>query len=59
MAAITRYPQPRALLPLREAGERPWREAFTWPRFFSEGVPTRFGMMSNLYETKEGYIIDC
>jgi HSP20 family protein len=57
MAAITRYPQRREVLPPSEARERPWRETCTWPRYFGEGVPTRFGMTSNLYETKEGYIL--
>src|SRR5437764_198763 len=64
MAAITRYPLwarglhlHRAALPLNETKERLRREACTGPRFFGEGVPSRFGMMSNLYETEEGYIL--
>jgi HSP20 family protein len=57
MAAITRYLQPRVLLLLSEAKEWPRREACAWLRFFGEGVPTRFAMASNLFETKEGYIL--
>jgi HSP20 family protein len=57
MATITRYPQRREVRLLSEARERPWREACTCPRFFGEGVPTRFRMTSNLYETREGYIL--
>src|SRR5438874_9944870 len=36
---------------------RLWREPFTWPRFFGAGIPTRFGLASNLYETKESYLM--
>jgi HSP20 family protein len=57
MAAITRYPQPREVLPLGEAMDRLVREAFTWPRFFGAGVPTLFGLASNLYETTDSYIL--
>jgi HSP20 family protein len=59
MATITRYGYPKEVLPLGEAMDRLFREAFTRPHFFAEGYrpPTGFGLFSNLYETKESYVM--
>src|SRR5438128_4068722 len=56
---ITRYNQPTGFMPLSEAVDRLFRDAFTWPRMFGDVVPTtsRFGLSSNLYETPESYIM--
>jgi hypothetical protein len=45
MATITRYGHPKEVLPLGEAMDRLFREAFTRPRFFAEGYrpPMGFG----------------
>ena len=59
MAAITRYGAPKQMLPLSEAMDRLFRDTFTWPRAFEEVYPVRmgYGLTSNLYETKEGYVM--
>lgn len=59
MANIARYPQPTGLMPLSEAVDRLFRDAFTWPRLFGEGVPSGagIGLGSNLYETNDTYIM--
>lgn len=59
MAAITRCGAPKEVLPLGEAMDRLFREAFAWPRVFEEVYPMRrgFGFMSNLYEAKDGFIV--
>ncbi len=59
MANITRYSQPTSLMPLSEAVDRLFRDAFTWPRLFGEGMPSGvgLGLGSNLYETNESYIM--
>ena len=56
---ITRYNQPAGFMPLGEAVDRLFRDAFTWPRMFGDVVPaaSRFGLSSNLYETPESYIM--
>jgi HSP20 family protein len=56
---IMRYNQPTGSLPLSEAVDRLFRDAFTWPRMFSDIFPTtsRFGLSSNLYETSESYVM--
>ena len=57
---ITRYNQPTGFMPLSEAVDRLFRDAFTWPRLFSDVYPTasRFGgLSSNLYETRDSYIM--
>ena len=56
----TRYNQPTGFLPLGEAVDRLFRDAFTWPRMFGDafGTVTRFGDLStNLYETRDSYIM--
>ena len=62
MANITRYNQPMGLVPLSEAVDRLFHEAFTWPQVFTNGfsgfpVRSSFGLGSNLYETGESYIM--
>jgi HSP20 family protein len=57
---ITRYNQPTSFMPLSEAVDRLFRDAFTWPRMFGDAFPTtsRFGgLNSNLYETRDSYIM--
>ena len=57
---ITRYNQPTSFMPLSEAVDRLFRDAFTWPRMFGDTFPTgsRFGgLSSNLYETRDSYIM--
>jgi HSP20 family protein len=56
---ITRYNQPTGFMPLSEAVDRLFRDAFTWPRLFGDVYPTasRFGLSSNLYETHDSYIM--
>jgi HSP20 family protein len=56
---ITRYNQPTGFMPLSEAVDRLFRDAFTWPRMFGDAFPTtpRFGLGSNLYETHDSYIM--
>ena len=56
---ITRYNQPTSFVPLNEAMERLFRDAFTWPRMFGDFFPTtsRFGLSSNLYESHDSYIM--
>ena len=57
---ITRYNQPASLMPLSEAVDRLFRDAFTWPRMFGDNFPTaaRFGgLSSNLYETPDSYVM--
>jgi HSP20 family protein len=56
---ITRYNQPTSFMPLSEAVDRLFRDAFTWPRTFGDFFPTtsRFGLSSNLYETGDSYIM--
>ena len=62
MANITRYNQPMGVVPLSEAVDRLFHEAFTWPQLFTNGfssfpVRSSFGLGSNLYETGESYIM--
>jgi HSP20 family protein len=56
---ITRYNQPTSFVPLNEAMERLFRDAFTWPRAFGDAFPavSRFGLSSSLYETGDAYIM--
>ena len=56
---ITRYNQPTGMTPLSEAIDRLFRDAFTWPRSFGEGLGPAggVGMAGNLYETNESYIL--
>jgi HSP20 family protein len=56
---ITRYNQPTGFMPLSEAVDRLFRDAFTWPRMFGDVFPTtsRFGFSGNLYETGDSYIM--
>ena len=57
---ITRYNQPTGFMPLSEAVDRLFRDAFTWPRMFGDafGAISRFGgLSSNLYETRDSYIM--
>ena len=57
---ITRYNQPTGAMPLSEAVDRLFRDAFTWPRTFGDafGAMPRFGgLSSNLYETRDSYIM--
>jgi HSP20 family protein len=57
---ITRYNQPTSFMPLSEAVDRLFRDAFTWPRMFGDNFasPSRFGgLNSNLYETHDSYIM--
>jgi HSP20 family protein len=56
---ITRYNQPASFMPLSEAVDRLFREAFTWPRLFGDVWPStsRLGLSSNLYETGDSYIM--
>jgi HSP20 family protein len=57
---ITRYNQPTSFVPLSEAVDRLFRDAFTWPRLFGDAFPTagRFGgLSSNLYETPDSYVM--
>jgi HSP20 family protein len=56
---ITRYNQPTSFMPLSEAVDRLFRDAFTWPRMFGDVFPTasRFGWSSNLYETHDSYVM--
>src|SRR5579885_2932077 len=53
---ITRYNQPAGLMPLSEALDRLFRDAFTWPQAFSNAF-TRSSFGSNLYETDDNYIM--
>ena len=57
--SITRYNQPASVMPLSEAVDRLFRDAFTWPRMFGDIFPTgaRLGLNSNLYETGDSYIM--
>lgn len=60
MANITRYTtQPTGAMPLSEAVDRLFREAFTWPRLFGNGFSpnTSIGLTSNLFETNDSYIM--
>src|SRR4051794_26781841 len=57
---ITRYNQPTSFMPLSEAVDRLFRDAFTWPRMAGDTFPTasRFGgLSSNLYETPNSYVM--
>jgi HSP20 family protein len=57
---ITRYNQPTSFMPLSEAVDRLFRDAFTWPRTFGDafGAVSRMGgLSSNLYETRDSYIM--
>jgi HSP20 family protein len=56
---MTRYNQSTGLMPLNEAVERLFRDAFTWPRLFGDGffARSRLGLSSNLYETGDSYIM--
>jgi HSP20 family protein len=57
---MTRYNQPTGFVPLGEAVDRLFRDAFTWPRMFGDAFPTmsRFGgVSSNLYETADSYVM--
>ncbi|HKO24114.1 MAG TPA: Hsp20/alpha crystallin family protein [Chloroflexota bacterium] len=56
---MTRYNQPTGFMPLSEAVDRLFRDAFTSPRTFGDVYPTasRFGPSSNLYETHDSYIM--
>jgi HSP20 family protein len=57
---ITRYNRSMGM-PLSEAIDRLFRDAFTWPRAFgfgeAFGPPGGGGMAGNLYETNESYIL--
>jgi HSP20 family protein len=55
---ITRYNQPAGFMPLSDAVDRLFRDAFTWPRMFGDvfASGSRFGLNSNLYETADSYI---
>src|SRR5919199_1362096 len=57
--SITRYNQPASFMPLSEAVDRLFRDAFTWPRMFGDIFPTgaRLGLSSNLYETGDSYVM--
>jgi HSP20 family molecular chaperone IbpA len=57
--SITRYNQPASVMPLSEAVDRLFRDAFTWPRMFGDIFPTgsRLGLHSNLYETADSYVM--
>jgi HSP20 family protein len=46
-------------MPLSEAVDRLFRDAFTWPRMFGDFLPatSRFGLSSNLYETGDSYMM--
>src|SRR5919201_5479493 len=46
-------------MPLSEAVDRLFRDAFTRPRMFGDVFPTtsHFGLSSNLYETGDAYIM--
>ena len=58
--SITRYNQPTGFMPLSDAVDRLFRDAFTWPRTFGDafGTMSRFGgLSSNLYETRDSYIM--
>lgn len=60
MANITRYTdQTTGVMPLSEAVDRLFRDAFTWPRLFSDSVASGagVGLSSNLYETNDSYIM--
>jgi HSP20 family protein len=60
MANITHYAtQPAGVMPLSEAVDRLFREAFTWPGLFNNGISSATGVRfnSNLYETGESYIM--
>ena len=56
---ITRYNQPTSFMPLSEAVDRLFRDAFTWPHMFGDvfASGSRFGLNSNLYETADSYIM--
>src|SRR5919197_2766449 len=57
---ITRYNQPASFMPLSEAVDRLFRDAFTWPRVFGGAFPTASrlgGLNSNLYETHDSYVM--
>src|SRR5918912_3939437 len=56
---ITRYNQPAGFMPLSDAGDRLFRDAFTWPHMFGDvfASGSRFGLNSNLYETADSYIM--
>src|SRR5579871_5589190 len=56
MAAITSYERPMGMMPLSEAVDRLFQDAFTWPRLFSPAAGG-FGFGSNLYETNDSYIM--
>lgn len=56
MANITRYSQP--MMPLSEAVDRLFRDAFTWPRLGDAfATSARAGFNSNLFETDEAYVM--
>jgi HSP20 family protein len=57
--SIIYYNQPTGFVPLSEAMDRLFRDAFTWPRLFGDVYPSasRFGLSSNLYETRDRYIM--
>ena len=56
---ITRYNQPAGFMPLSDAVDRLFRDAFTWPHMFGDvfASGSRFGLNSNLYETADSYIM--
>jgi HSP20 family protein len=57
MAEITRYNPSGSMMPLREAMDRLFQDAFTWPSMLdrSMGGP-RMSLPSSLFETKDGYV---
>ena len=58
MADITRYTPASGVVPLRDAMDRLFQDAFTWPSMWerSMGNGGRWTPPSSLYETNSGYV---
>jgi HSP20 family protein len=57
MADITRYNPTGSMMPLREAMDRLFQDAVTWPTMADRSLGgLRWSLPSSLYETKDGYV---
>jgi len=58
MADITRYNPTGSMMPLREAMDRLFQDAVTWPSVFDRSMGgVRWSLPSSLFETKDGYVL--
>src|SRR5579872_2104125 len=62
MANVTRYSPTSGAIPLGEAMNRLFQEAFTWPSLAANGTgqfaaPSNWTIPSNLFENDNGYLL--